>query len=447
MRASARAIMTSAAGLGLVMMDNTAVTLALPAIAASLGAVVADLQWVLSAPLLAAAVVLPLAGAIGDRYGALRAMRIGLLVFAVAALVVATSPDVVTLIVARAAQGVGQAFMLPNGAALLAANVPVARRTRAVSTWISVSSLGLVLGPLGGGLAIEHLGWRWLFAGHLLVAVAGIIGTRRLSDSEHRSPHPIDLRGVVAGGAALFCTCFGLIELGRPSGRTGLALLGLGLGVAAAGAFVAIQRRRPHPLLDFGMLRNRQFAAVVLAALVYNGALSGTTFLLSLLMQNARGVAPGAVGLILLCATAGIPLGSQLAGSLGTRLGLRVVMAAAALVLGIGYTIVAGLALAPPALLAVPLLITGLASGALFASDTVAALAVATPQKVSSGLASVSLSRQVGSLLGIAGLGALSAAVTPVSQPAGARVAMVMAGLVVLPCALLLWRYVRHQAP
>ena len=425
------------------MFDNTAMTLAVPAIAASLHGAVADVQWMLSAPPLAAAVLLPLAGALGDRYGSLGTMRVGLVVFALGALAMAASPTMAALLAARAVLGCGQALMLPNGVSVLAANVPATSRSHAVGSWMTISSLGLILGPLGGGLAVEHLGWRYLLAGHVLISLLGLVGTATLRDSEHRSPRPLDLTGLLLAGVTLFFTCFGLIEVGRGSGRTPLALCSLGLSAVAAVVFIAVERRQPHPFVDVNMVRDKRFATLLCAVLLYNAAIAGTTFLLALMLQNARGVAPSTAGLMLLGATVGMPLGGQLSGRLGPRMGQRAMMTVAAIALGLCYACAAGLALAPLALLLIPLLGAGVACGTLFAADTVAALSIVAPEKVSSGLASVSLSRQVGALVGIAGLGTLSETVSATTHPLGARTSMVVASVTLGLCSVLLWRFLR----
>src|SRR5215204_1615516 len=138
---------TCAVGLGLVMFDNTATILALPAIGRSFDADTPALQWVAAVMFLAAATCLPLSGTVGDRFGARRAMRIGLAVFGLSAVVAALAPSVEVLVCARIGQGLGVALCLPNGAALLAANIPAGpARNRAIGTWITVSSAGLVLG-------------------------------------------------------------------------------------------------------------------------------------------------------------------------------------------------------------------------------------------------------------------------------------------------------------
>src|SRR5690606_32948154 len=150
-------------GLGIAMFDNTAVMVALPSLGDSLGSTVSGLQWVAAATSLAAAAVLPFSGAIGDRYGARRAVRIGLAVFALGAVAAAVGPALPWLLAARICQGAGIALMLPNGAALLQANVSDADRSRTFGTWISVSSIGLISGPVAGGWLVGELGWRSIF--------------------------------------------------------------------------------------------------------------------------------------------------------------------------------------------------------------------------------------------------------------------------------------------
>jgi MFS family permease len=429
-----RVAVVTAAGLGLVMLDNTAVSVALPAIRDSFDAQVADLQWTVSAMSLANAAALPLSGALGDRLGARRTMRIGLTGFAVAAAAASLSPSVGLLVAARALQGVAAAMMLPNAAALLGANVPAAERGAAVGAWLATSSLGLVAGPLAAGVLVDSLGWRAVLLLHLPVAVAGVVGARRLVDARSPARAGWDRAGVLTGGLGLLAVSYGLIELGRPGTRLPLAVLALLAGGALLAGFVAVERRAAAPVLDLALLREPRYAGVLAAALLYNGTVAGGTFLVSLLVQTSRGAGPLAAGVVLLVTTIGMPVGGLLAGRLATRLGLRRLMPVAASCLAGGYALAAALAGAPLGLLLAALAVTGLAVGVLFASDTLAVLEVVDPREAPSGLAALSTVRQVGSVVGVASLGA-------VAGLAGAPAAgLLAAGLLAVPAVVTLAR-------
>lgn len=173
-----------ATGLALATFDQSSVTAALAAIRDDLDVEITALQWVTTLLPLTAAVALPLSGTLGDLWGARATMQAGLLVFAVGAVLVLVSTDLRTLLVARAVQGLGSALMLPNGAALLGRNATDdRRRSSAFGSWLMFSSLGVMLGPLVGGVLAQTLDWRLTFAVVVPVAVLGVSGLRRLEDT------------------------------------------------------------------------------------------------------------------------------------------------------------------------------------------------------------------------------------------------------------------------
>ncbi len=438
-----RVATTCAVGLALVMLDNTAVTVALPSIRADLGGQTSDLQWVASVMPLAAAAALIGAGAIGDRIGARIGMIAGLLLFGIGAAGALASPTLAALLAARAVQGVGAALMLPNGAALLGANVPPGRgRDRAVGWWITISAIGLVAGPLAGGWVIEHLGWRWVFAVHLPFAVLGALGARRLADTTANRGGRADVAGIVCAAAGLGLLCWSLIGLGRADPKPMVVGLTFVAGVAALVAFVIVERRADRPALDISMFRNRGFAAVSAAALLYNGSIAGGSFVVSLLFQGPRGFTPAHTGVLLLLTTIGMPLGGQLTGRLAHRGGLRRVMAVGTAVLAVAYTLAAVAALGPLAMVVLPLAITGFAAGVLYSADTLAVLGTIDPAHSASALATLSLVRQVGAVLGIAVLGSLANFLaTPLDQASGLRAGLLVAGLAAIPCCYWLARH------
>ncbi|MDA0636315.1 MFS transporter [Nonomuraea sp. MCN248] len=440
---------TCAVGLGVAMFDNTAVLVALPALGESFGSSVSGLQWVAATAALAAAAVLPFSGALGDRFGARRAVRLGLGVFALAVLAAAASPSLPALLAARVFQGAGIALMLPNGAALLQANVSDAARSRTFGTWISVSSIGLIAGPLAGGWLVSELGWRSIFLVPVPFALLGILGTLRLRERRDGRPAGrLDLAGSAVAGTGLALLCWSLIEFGRSDGDAWWATGCLVASALVFAALVPVERRAPTPAVDLALLRNRTYVAIMVSCLLYNATTTGGAFLVSLLLQDVRGFGAVETGLIILVATVGMPFGGRLTGRLAQGGSLRRLMAGAITVLALAYVLVAALALGPLAWIAAPLLLTGFASGVLYSGDTLAVLGTVDPGKTASGLASLSLVRQVGAVLGIAVLGSLSALAERIQLvDLGLRAGLLVAGLSVVPGILLLLRHLPRPAP
>ena len=203
-------------GYGVVQFDVTIVNTALNSIGASLGGGVAELQWVVSAYTIAFAALILTAGALGDRIGAKRVFMAGFAFFTAASLACGLAPDALTLIMARAVQGLGAAILVPNSLALLSHAYPDDKaRGRAVGIWAAGASLALTAGPLVGGSLIALIGWRFIFFVNLPIGLAGLWLTSRYASETTRSPqHELDLPGQVAAIAALGCLAGAIIEGG-----------------------------------------------------------------------------------------------------------------------------------------------------------------------------------------------------------------------------------------
>ena len=185
-------------GYGVVQLDVTIVNTALNSIGSALGGGVAELQWVVSAYTIAFAAFILTAGALGDRIGAKRVFMAGFALFTAASVGCGLAPDAMTLIVARAVQGLGAAILVPNSLALLSHAYPDDKaRGRAVGIWAAGASLTLTAGPLVGGTLIALVGWRWIFFVNLPIGLLGLWLTWRYAAETHalaaargRSPRP-----------------------------------------------------------------------------------------------------------------------------------------------------------------------------------------------------------------------------------------------------------------
>src|SRR6202051_4670295 len=194
-------------GYGVVQLDVTIVNTALDSIGTSLGGGVSELQWVVSSYTLAFAGFILTAGALGDRIGAKRIFIAGFAIFTAASVACALAPNATLLIAARAVQGLGAAFLVPNSLALLShAYGDDKSRGRAVGIWAAGASLTLTAGPLVGGGLIALAGWRWIFFVNLPIVLLGLWLTWRFATETTRAPQrEVDLPGQIAAIAALGC--------------------------------------------------------------------------------------------------------------------------------------------------------------------------------------------------------------------------------------------------
>jgi len=294
---------------------------ATPAIGAALGGSALALAWVSNAFMLSFGSLLLAAGALADRHGRKRVFLGGLALFAAATLGVSAAGSVATLDLWRALQGVGAAAALAAGTAALAQLYDGAARTRAFSLLGTTFGTGLAFGPLAAGAVSERLGWRAIFVGVAAVAaLAWALAARWLPESRDPAAGPPDRAGALSFSAALALFTAGLIE-GPHSGWASATTLAL-LGAAAVLllAFVRIERRLRHPLLDLRLFRYRRFVGVQLLPVATCYSYVVLLVVLPLRLIGVDGQPPARAGLTLLALSAPMLLVPRLAAALAQRI-------------------------------------------------------------------------------------------------------------------------------
>ena len=399
----------AAMGLGAVMFDNTAVTTAIPSIQADFNAETSALQWILSALSIATGTILPFAGAFGDKWGALKAFRIGMIIFGTGALLASFATSFPMLLACRIFQGFGLAFMLPNGAAILSANVDPNSRNKAVGLWISFSSAGLVLGPLFGGFLTQAYGWHALFYCQPVISLIGLSLTFLLHESEtHKNINPIDVRGILTISIATLFFSAGVIDLGRARPHPVLEVVLISVGAFLYWVFYRIESRVAHPLIDPAWFKSRRVRGVLIACFIYNATIPAATLLVALFSQKTLEFSPRMGGLVILLMCVCMPLGSTILGKVKSSNELRKVMLLASFLLGVDYIVIALFAQSPMPIFLFTLIFSGFFAGILFAGDTSAIMESLEPAKAASGLAALSMVRQISAVIGIAMIGTIS---------------------------------------
>src|SRR5215470_4316126 len=251
------------AGACMLLVDVTIVNVALPDMARELHTTFGDLQWVIDLYALVLGALVLTAGSIADRVGRRRIYILGLVVFAASSLACGIAPNVGVLIAARGVQGIGAAAMFATTIALISSSYSGRDRGVAFGAWGAVNGAAAAAGPIAGGLLTAHFGWRWIFLVNLPVSVVAV-GLTLLVVRESRDPHPsrVDVPGMVSFTVAAAALTYALIRGAWASGPT-VALLAV--AVVALVAFVAVERRRPDPMLDLELLRNAPFTALLVA--------------------------------------------------------------------------------------------------------------------------------------------------------------------------------------
>lgn len=401
-------IVSAAAAFFMTTLDTSIVNLALPEIRHEFRSSFAGLQWIVDLYVLALASLLILAGSLGDMFGAKRVFLLGLTVFTLASGICCTAPDALTLNAARILQGIGAALQLPTSLTLLThAVVTPNRRVRAVSFWAGAGPLGLAFGPVAGGLLVQAYGWRSVFAVNLPVgAIIAVLAWARVPDSQRLMAQRFDLLGQISLLAVLGSLTFLLIELPRHGWTSGVLPYAVAL-IAAIPALIIAEMRTSSPMLPFKIFRNLQFSSTALIGMLHNVGIFGQIFVLGLSLQELLGQTPFRAGLSFL------PLTGALA--IGTRVSVRALAAREA-----ATVMVFGHLLAAVGALGIACLGFGMGQAGLFSSMIVMGLGagITTPAmnisildaapRDCSGVASgvLNTARQIGTLTGVALLGA-----------------------------------------
>lgn len=330
-------LLVTVTGSGLAFLDATTVNVALPAIGTDLGAEVAGLQWVLNAYTLALAALIPLGGALGDRFGRRRLFLLGVVWFAGASLLCGLAPSPEALAAARGLQGVGGALLTPGSLAIIQASFARGDRARAVGAWSGLSGIAAAVGPVFGGWLIDALSWRWIFFLNLpLAALVVAVAARRVPESrDPDAPRGFDVAGAALVAAGLGSLSWALISAGE-QGFGPAQYGGITAGLAALAGFVAVQARSRHPMLPLSLFTSRQFTAANVATLAVYAALAGMMFLLVIYLQQVAGYSALAAGAALLPVTVLMLLFSARAGALAERIGPRWPMTAGPLIMAAG---------------------------------------------------------------------------------------------------------------
>jgi EmrB/QacA subfamily drug resistance transporter len=323
-----------------VFLDGTAVNLALPATERDLGGGMCSQQWVVDGYLLAvAAMVLP-GGAISDKFGRIPVMRLGLLAFGAGCVLAAIAGTPQMLIAGRLVQGLGGAFLVPSSLALISSSFDRADRPAAIGFWTAWTGTAFAVGPLLGGLAVDYLSWRWIYVLSAIPVAIGFALTFWLHQVPGPSERaPLDIVGAALSAVGLAATVYALIEQGRHGWNDALRGV-LAVGVAALLAFVAWQRRAPHPMVPPGLFTVRNFAgANLVTAFVYGGLTMGS-LAIALYLQEIAGYSATVSGLITLPSPILSFLFAGRVGGLAARVGPRIFLTTGPALAGLGLLLI-----------------------------------------------------------------------------------------------------------
>lgn len=327
----------------MVILDITAVNIALPSLASDLHLSGSDISWTITSYSLVFGSLLLFGGRAADLLGRRRMFLTGLGVFTLSSLASAVAGTAGALFAARAGQGLGAAMLSPAALAIIMTAFQGSRRAKALAAWGAVGGAGAAIGVLVGGVLTEFGDWRTIFYVNLPVAAALAVAALRIVPADTHAPRwrGLDLRGAVLATASLGAIVFAITQAESAGWASVQTLLVGGAGLAGLAAFVAVERHAAAPLLRIERLADRAVGGGLVLMIAAAGSMFGLFLLSSLYLQNVLGMGPLATGLAFIPLALAAGAGAHAAGHIVGRHGVRGPLAAAFVVAAAGMTLLA----------------------------------------------------------------------------------------------------------
>jgi len=400
-------LVAASLGLFLVVVDSTIVNISIPAMIAGLGTDLPHVEWVLNSYTLVFAALLIPAGRLGDMFGRKRVFMIGLGLFGLFSAACGLAPTIQLLVVARVAQAVGAAAMMPATLSLVQVSFPPSQRGTAFGIWAALSGFGIGIGPTLGGFLTQY-DWRYIFYVNVPIVVAAFAFTALVvPESRDENQHAIDWTGATLWIAAL--TAFNYAVIQGPAANWLGAIPWL---FVAAVLFLAVflwwESRASEPMMEISLFREPAFSAgnAAMATLLFG--MVGSFFLIPLYLQDGLGFSALRTGLALAPIALVLMTVGPIAGNLSDRIEPR-------LLVGVGMLIVSGALFwvsavnttVTPASLLAPFIVLGIGAGLAISPMTNLVMRTVPSEYAGAASGMLSTSQRVGAVLGVAVLGAV----------------------------------------
>ncbi|MEU7648548.1 MFS transporter [Streptomyces huasconensis] len=394
----------------IIVMANTALTVAAPDMTKDLGLSSSDLQWVIDGYTVPYAALMLLLGAIGDKYSRRGALVLGLVVFGAGSVAGSLVDSSGGVIASRAVMGLGAAMIMPATLSLLAATFPRAERAKAIVLWTATAGLAIAAGPLVAGALLEDHGWSSTFLINVPVAVLAIAGAFVLIPPSKAGHHDrIDYVGgllsVIWTGALVY-----MIIQGPHFGWDAKAISAAVVAGVGLLAFVAWELRHPHPILNVRRFLDRRFAGSNLAVALFFLAVFGAFYYLTQHLQFVLGYNPLETGVRMLPLAGAVFVGSALTGFLTPRIGMKITVSAGMVAGTVALALLTRVDVSSSyGDFVAPLIVLGLAIGLALSPCTDAIMGAFPESELGVGGAVNDTSLELGGSLGIAILGSVLA--------------------------------------
>ena len=441
------ALCTVLCGFFVVMLDTTIVNVSLPYIGKDLGGTTSSLQWVVDSYTLSFAALLLTSGTACDRLGALHVYLAGLATFAIFSFLCALSTSMWALIIFRAFQGIGAAMVIPSSLALIADMYSdQARRTKIIGLWGAAGGIAAALGPIVGGMLVSALRWNAAFwinipiIAILIVLVIVFVPPRKPDNNKY-----FDLWGQVTSIIGLSALTYVVITWGE-RGWSPLYIIWLIGGIMLVLCFFIIESATPDPMLPLALFKERRFRIALFVGFCLNFSFFGQLFILSLYFQDFLGWSPWLAGLALAPQATSAIIASPLGGRCAAAYGTYPAMLAGLLVGAGGFSSLMFVSPETPyPVIALLTFCVGFGMAFAMPAATSAAVNASPPAHVGVAGGVINTARQIGSVFGVAALGAF---ITSGSFLTGFHVAVLIAGGVfALAAAIVLGSMLRPRRP
>jgi len=395
-------------GTFMAVLDATIVNVGLPKIMASFGVGIDKIEWVLTAYMLALAVMLPTSGWLADRFGYKRVYFLGLFLFTLGSFLCGISPNENILILSRIIQGLGAGCLMPVGMAIITREFPAEKRGIALGFWSIASAASVSFGPLIGGYLVDRFSWPLIFDVNVPIGIAGMLATA-IIQKEYKNQHvgPFDPIGFLSVTIFLPFFLYALTEGSSTTNSAGwsspVVLVCFAVAAVAFVVFISAEFIVEHPIIDLRLLKDYNFAVSNVVTFIFGIGMFGSTFLLPLYLQNSLGYTALQAGSVFL--PVGIIQGfvAPMAGLSSNRINPKFLIIAGLLLLTLSFYLNSQMSfLTEHHFIMTTLYIRGVAMGIVFAPLTAAAVVDIPQHKMGQASGLLNVIRQVGGSFGVA---------------------------------------------
>ena len=398
----------------IIVMDNTILNVAIPSLIRDLDASNSEIQWIVDSYVLVFAGLLLTTGSLSDRFGRKGALQLGIVLFALGSVASAMSQTATQLIFTRAFMGIGGALIMPATLSIL---INVFRdpreRGRAIATWAGFSGLAVAVGPITGGLLLEHFSWQSVFWINIPIGLAALVlGIRYVPTSRDERARRLDPVGAVLSIVGLASLLFGIIE-GPAKGWThGLVVGGFVVAALSIVGFVLWELHTEHPMLEMSVFTNPRFTAASLTITLVFFALFGSLFLMTQYWQLVHGYSPLEAGVRLLPHAATMMIVAPLSARVVERAGTKRVVVGGLTLITAGLLLLSTIEPDTPYVVAISyFVVMASGMGMTMAPATESVMGALPREQAGVGSAINDTTRQVGGALGVAIIGSIVSSV------------------------------------